>query len=41
MPAQRAHADKRVGLEPERYAGDLENAEGWDDEDDDKEEDED
>jgi Protein of unknown function (DUF2621) len=30
-----------LGLEPERYAEDLENAEGWDDEDDDEDEDED
>ena len=30
-----------LGLEPERYAEDLENAEGWDDEDDDQDEDDD
>ena len=30
-----------LGLEPERYAEDLENAEGWDDEQDDDEEDDD
>ena len=30
-----------LGLEPERYADDLENAEGWDDEDDDEDDEED